>query len=77
MRRLWRAVLPIIPVQSAPVVPNPVYHTVGLSLFQVLFHYLAPLVGVSYHWGWYSYLVLAGLLAAAVVLGALLLRKRA
>jgi hypothetical protein len=68
--------LPIIPVQSAPVIPNPVYGPAGLSLFQIVARFVAPLVGVTYRWEWYSYLVLVALLAISAAAGVLLLRKR-
>lgn len=87
MRGLWRIVLlvvlylvlfflPLIPMQSAPVIPNPVYRPAGQSLFQIVSWFVAPLVGVTYRWEWYSFLVLFIVLAVAVVAGVLLLGKR-
>lgn len=87
MRSLWRIVLlvvlylallflPLIPVRTAPVIPNPVYSLTAMPLFQVVSRFVAPMVGVSYRWEWYSFLAFFLVLAAAVAAGVLLLRKR-
>jgi hypothetical protein len=66
--------LPIVPLQTAPVIPNPVYRLTGVSLVGLVARYVTPLVGVSYRWQWYTWVVIAVLLAGAVAASVLLLR---
>ena len=55
------ALLPVIPVISAPVVPNPVERMSWVSLWQILFNF--PKVGVRLELKWYSLLAILLLVA--------------
>jgi hypothetical protein len=87
MRTLWRIFLwiviclvllliPVIPLQSAPVIVNASYRPVVRSLFKVVSHFANPPDGLSYRMEWYTLVVIVALLAVAVVSGVLLLRRR-
>lgn len=57
------ACLPVIPIRTAPVVPNPVYTLTGISLAGMTWR--LGLVGVSYRWEWYT----CAVMLALIVLG--------
>ena len=64
--------LPLIPVQSAPVIRTPHYQLKVVSLFSILW----PLrVGVHYRLEWYSLVAVLALLLISVTLGWIIGRK--
>ncbi len=70
------AILPIIPIQTAPVIPNPVYQLSFVTLAGVIWRYAAPLVGVSYRWGWYTGAVILLIPLISLLAGLLFSRQR-
>ena len=67
------AILPVIPVMRAAVVPNPVYRLLWVSFFGLLVSFFQ--VGVSYQFGWYSLATLVLLLGISWFLQRLLVEK--
>jgi hypothetical protein len=82
MKRNWRGALvylivffilsclPVVPVQTAPVIPNPVYRLTFLSFLGLFWR--RGLVGVSYRWGWYTGAAIFALIAVGIIVGAYL-----
>jgi hypothetical protein len=68
--------LPIIPISSTAVIPEPVYTIRLIAPVQAILFLVVPLVGVSYRWSWYSFLVLAAVVLVGVLVGIWALRKR-
>ncbi len=58
--------LPIVPIWSAPVVLHPTSSLRWLSIWGILSLNILQLVGVTYHWSWYSYAILLALIALIV-----------
>jgi hypothetical protein len=58
--------LPVIPIRSAPVTPQPVYSLRTVSLAEMVWKF--GQVGVSYRFGWYTCLVMLTLMAAGLVI---------
>jgi hypothetical protein len=58
-------ILPVIPVWSAPVIPNPTYELAWISLLQVVLIYW--MVGVWYEMEWYSFVAFLGVVALIVL----------
>ena len=54
--------LPVIPVMSAPVIPDPVYQLEWITGLGFLIMLLVPLAGVSYQWRWYSFIAIFALI---------------
>jgi hypothetical protein len=52
--------LPVIPISTAPVVPQPVYTGKLIALIDILAH---P-IGIWYKWEWHTFAVILALLAA-------------
>jgi len=67
------ALLPVIPVISAPVVPNPVERMTWVSLWQILFNF--PKVGVRLELKWYSLLAILLLITAEFLIRRFILQK--
>ena len=45
---------PVIPIESAPVVPNPVYPTISVPPLQLMLYLMSSPMGVAYVWRWYT-----------------------
>jgi hypothetical protein len=58
------AILPVIPVWSAPVIPNPTYELTTISLLQVVLIFW--MVGVRYAAEWYSFVAFLAVIALIV-----------
>lgn len=55
------ALLPVIPVISAPVVPNPAERMTWVSLWQILFNFPKPGLRIRLKWfSWIAILLLVG-----------------
>jgi hypothetical protein len=65
------SILPIIPIQVAPVIPNQIYHLSFIPLVLLIWQVAAPMLGVSYRWEWYTTVTVIALptisLLAAVI----------
>lgn len=59
--------LPVIPVQTSPVIPNPSYRLNFVSLYTIFEPFT---VGMRHRTYWYSFLAAVALLILAYVLGA-------
>lgn len=59
------AFLPVIPVRTAPVVPNPIYKLTGISLVGMIWR--SGRVGVSYRGEWYTCAVMLALIVLGLV----------
>lgn len=59
--------LPVIPVQTAPVLPNPNYHLNYVSLYEIY----QAFDGVHHRMEWYSYLAAVIFFLLAFYIGAL------
>ena len=65
--------LPVIPVSTAPVVPNPIYSLRMVTLLRIL---ISPLVvGISYQWHWYTFAAILVLLVVGCLVGAFVFRR--
>lgn len=62
------SLLPVIPVKTAPVIPDP-YYTDGFASIQDLFGVGLLRAGISYRIEWYSVLVILLVLLAAIWIG--------
>jgi hypothetical protein len=65
--------LPIVPVQTAPVIPDPVYKLTTLPLVGLFL--VRGLVGVAYRWEWYTYAVILALLGFGIAASVFLSKK--
>ncbi len=54
--------LPVVPVQQAAVIPDPIYRQVWVSLFQIARFTFNPMPGLQYRLTWYSWIVVILLL---------------
>lgn len=54
--------LPVVPILQAAVIPDPAYHPVWVSLFQVARYLFSPMPGLQYRLTWYSWIVILFLL---------------
>jgi hypothetical protein len=68
------SVLPIVPIQTALVVPNQVYHLSFVPLVMLIWHYAALVPGVSYRLGWYT-AVMVIVIPAVSLLAAVLISR--
>ena len=65
--------LPVIPISTAPVVPNRIYSLRMVPFLQIL---LIPLtVGITYQWHWYTFVVILVLLAIGRLVWLFVFRK--
>ncbi|MCB0258723.1 MAG: hypothetical protein KDH97_18970 [Calditrichaeota bacterium] len=62
------SLLPVIPVKTAPVVPDP-HYTAGFASIQDLFGVGMLQAGISYRLEWYSVLVILLVILAAIWIG--------
>ena len=65
--------LPVIPISTAPVVPNPIYSFRMVTFLEILWSPLT--VGISYQWHWYTFAVILVLLAVGRLVCLLVFRK--
>lgn len=65
--------LPLIPVLTAPVVPNRNYRLTSASLAGLFLGF--GRVGSSYHWEWYTLAAILLLLAAGLVLSIFIVKR--
>ena len=66
-------ILPVIPVMCAAVVPNPVYQRVWVSILKLFASYWQ--VGMSYQFGWYSFVAIGLLMGIGWILQRFLVLK--
>jgi hypothetical protein len=71
------ACLPVVPISTAPVVPNPTYFFRMVTFLRILWFLLARPEGVSYQWYWYTYAVILVLLAVGCLVSVVVFRKAA
>ena len=65
--------LPVVPISTAPVVPNPIYSLRMVTLLKIL---ISPLVvGISYQWHWYTFAAILVLLVVGYLVGAFVFRR--
>jgi hypothetical protein len=65
--------LPVIPISTAPVVPNPIYSFRMVTFLEIL---LSPFkLGIYYQWHWYTFAVILVLLVLGCLVGVLVFRK--
>ena len=57
--------LPVIPVMSAPVIPDPVYRLEWITGIGFLIIGLIPMGGMSYQWLWYTFVAAFALIILA------------
>lgn len=67
--------LPVVPVSIAPVVPNPTYSLRIKPFLQILWFAITRPDGVSYHWNWWTFVVIFVLLAVGCLASVLMFRK--
>lgn len=60
------ACLPVIPIRTAPVIPNPVYRLEGISLVGMTWR--LGLVGISYQGEWYTWAALVALIVVGLAI---------
>jgi hypothetical protein len=65
--------LPVIPISTAPVVPNPIYSFRMVTFLEILCFPIT--VGISYQWHWYTFAVILVLLAVGCLVGVFVFRK--
>jgi hypothetical protein len=65
--------LPVIPVQTAPVVPHRTYTLTVASFISLIGHF--GQVGVTYQWGWYTCAVMLAVTGIGVVVGVYAARR--
>ena len=66
-------ILPVIPVMRAAVVLNPVYRLVWVSVIKLFASFWQ--VGVSYQFGWYSFVAVGLLMGIGWILQRFLVQK--
>lgn len=52
------ALLPVVPILRAAVIPDPFYRKVWVSLWQIARYILFPMPGLQYRFAWYSWVVI-------------------
>lgn len=66
--------LPVVPISTAPVLPNASYSQRMVSLQRIIWFENAQLDGISYLYHWYTYAVILVLLAVGCLVGVLVFR---
>lgn len=69
------ACLPIFPIDTAPVIPEPVFRLRLVSLARLFVRLFQ--VGVSYRWAWYTGVAVLVLVVAGITIGIYVSRKLA
>jgi hypothetical protein len=68
------AYLPVVPISTAPVLPNATYSQKIVSLQRIIWFENAQLDGISYQYHWDTYAVILVLLVVGCLVGALVFR---
>ncbi len=73
---LWvMALVPVVPVLRAAVIPDPIYRLTWISVARLLRYFLLPAPGLMYNFPWYSVVALMLWGGAATVAGRFVKRR--